>query len=82
MPTILRVRGLRITIHFNDHWPPHVHVIGPDGQARVALGDACDKPSLMSNDGLSGSDVAIAQAEIERNCQLLRLRWSEIHGDC
>jgi hypothetical protein len=81
MPTILRVRGLRIAIYSNDHWPPHVHVIGADGHARVELGDECEEPSVMDSCGLSRSDLAVALAEIMCSRELLRHRWREIHGD-
>lgn len=81
MATILRVRGLRIVIYSNDHWPPHVHVIGARGKARIVLGDACEHPSVRWNSGLSSGDLAAVLAEIERNRELLRQRWREIHGD-
>jgi hypothetical protein len=68
-------------IRSNDHWPPHVHVIGPDSEARVALGDECEAPWVMTDSGLSSSDFAAAMAEVERNRELLRQRWREIHGD-
>src|SRR5690348_10264802 len=51
MPTILRFRGLRVVIYFNDHHPPHVHVIGPGREARIALGDEREHPWLMTNEG-------------------------------
>jgi uncharacterized protein DUF4160 len=81
MATILRVRGMRIVIYPNDHWPPHVHVIGADGRARIALGDECEAPSVMDNRGLSRGDLADVRVEIERNRDLLSLRWRQIHGD-
>ena len=80
MPTILRFRGLRVMIYTNDHSPPHVHVIGPGAEARIALGDESERPWVMTNDGLSRRDVAEALAEIE-NRDFLMQRWREIHGD-
>jgi hypothetical protein len=81
MPTILRFRGLRVVLYANDHHPPHVHVIGPGAEARIALGDERDKPRLMTNDGLSRRQLAEALVEIDRNGDLLMQRWREIHGD-
>jgi hypothetical protein len=81
MPTILRFRGLRVVIYLNDHRPPHVHVIRPDAEARIALGDEGERPWLMTNDGLSNREVVAALVEIERNRDLLIQRWREIHGD-
>ena len=81
MPTILRFRGLRVMIYTNDHRPPHVHVIGPGAEARIALGDEGERPWVMTNDGLSRRDVAEALVEIDGNRELLMQRWREIHGD-
>jgi len=36
MPTIKDFGGYKITLYAEDHNPPHVHVIGPDFQAKVA----------------------------------------------
>ena len=65
MVTIFRVRNLRIAIHSNDHWPPHVHVIGPGCEAKVALGEAGECPKVMSSDGLSRTELVSALLEIE-----------------
>jgi hypothetical protein len=81
MPTILRFRGLRVMIYSYDHLPPHVHVIGPAAEARIALGDIGERPWLMTNEGLSRREVVEALAEIDRNRDLLMQRWREIHGD-
>jgi hypothetical protein len=81
MPTILRFRGLRVVIYVNDHHPPHVHVIGPGTEARIALGGEREQPWLMTNEGLSRREVVEALVEIDRNRDLLLQRWREIHGD-
>ena len=81
MPTIFRFRGLRVVIYLNDHRPPHVHVIGPDAEARIALGDEGERPWVMMNDGLSYRDIVAILADIARNRDLLMQRWREIHGD-
>jgi len=39
MPTIKRFGSTRIRIYGGDHNPPHVHVIGPDFAAQVAIVD-------------------------------------------
>ena len=79
MPTILRFRGLRVVIYVNDHYPPHVHVIGPRREARIALGD--ERPWLMTSEGLSRRQVAAALLKVSENRDLLTQRWREIHGD-
>jgi hypothetical protein len=40
MPTIKDFGSFRISMYFEDHNPPHVHVIGPGFYALVAIADA------------------------------------------
>jgi len=40
VPTIRNFGAYKITIYAEDHDPPHVHVIGPDFQAKVRIADA------------------------------------------
>jgi hypothetical protein len=37
MPTVLSRSGFDVRIYFNDHAPPHVHVIHQFGEARIGL---------------------------------------------
>ena len=39
MPVLQRFAGFVIRMYFADHNPPHVHVVGPDFEALVAIGD-------------------------------------------
>jgi hypothetical protein len=50
--TILRFRGLRAVIYTNDHWPPPMHVIAPEAQAKIGLGEARQRPFMLLNEGL------------------------------
>jgi uncharacterized protein DUF4160 len=40
MPTVKNFGAYRIMLFAEDHNPPHVHVIGPDFQAKVRIADA------------------------------------------
>lgn len=40
MPTIKDFGGYKIVMYFEDHNPPHVHVMAPDFQAKVRIADA------------------------------------------
>ena len=40
MPTVKDFGSFRITMYFEDHNPPHVHVIGPTFHALVGIADA------------------------------------------
>jgi hypothetical protein len=81
VPTILRLRGLRVVIYTDDHWPPQAHVIGAGRGAKIALGSEGGHPSIVVNEGLSRRQLAAALAEINRNRDLLMHRRSETHGD-
>jgi hypothetical protein len=37
MVTVHRAYGFRFVIFANDHSPPHVHVFGQGGEAKIAL---------------------------------------------
>jgi len=74
MATIFRVRGLRVVIYSNDHWPPHVHVVGRDREARIELGGEESHPSLVTNNGFARTELAAALVEINRNRALLMQR--------
>lgn len=40
MPTVKDFGEYKVTLYAADHNPPHVHVIGPDFQAKVRIADA------------------------------------------
>jgi hypothetical protein len=40
MPTLVDFGSFRVSMFFEDHNPPHVHVIGPDFHALVSISDA------------------------------------------
>lgn len=39
MPTIIRIRGLRVFLWPGDHIPPQFHILGPGYTARVRIED-------------------------------------------
>ena len=39
MPVVKRFGGFLIAMYFEDHNPPHVHVVWPDDEAFVAIVD-------------------------------------------
>lgn len=80
MPTVFTVGNLRIVIYPNDHAPPHVHVVGPDGEAKVRIGGRRRHPSLISNNGLTARELARALVVIDENIEVLRQAWRQHHG--
>ena len=73
MPTVHRLGRCRIEMYAEDHPPPPVHVIHPDGKALVAIADATiiagRLPRHMMRD---------ARAWITANRDRLRQRWDEL----
>lgn len=76
-PTIIRERGFRIVIFFNDHAPAHVHAIKDDGMARFGL----EPVEVLDNYGLKKKDLKRARQIIEENQALLLENWNLIHGE-
>ncbi len=69
-------------IFTDDHHPAHVHAIGPDGEAKIELGDAACAPALVwVRGGMRNADVRRALAEVTREQATMRAAWRRIHGD-
>ena len=39
MPTVLKEDGFNIRIYFNDHSPPHVHILKAGEEAKISIED-------------------------------------------
>ncbi len=76
MPVILRDAGLRFIVYVDDHPPPHVHVEGNDGSAKIAI----DPPRLIWSRGLSQRDINRAVDIVEINRTEFGIAWQKIHG--
>lgn len=80
MPTIFWVDGYRVMILTHDHPPPHVHVLGGAGRAKVRLD--CDEGTadLIWHEGIPRADlrriIVAVEGEIERLCR----EWRKFHG--
>jgi len=78
--TILRVGKLRVMIYSNDHPPAHVHIVGPNGSARVRLGEADRLPLVLENEGLSRRQLTLALRAVLEHRHQLNEAWKRIHG--
>ena len=78
MPTVLRVDGFAVRIYTADHEPMHVHVIGADGEAVVAIGTPA---RLIRMTGLSNKAVRAAIELVEGHAGMLVNAWEAIHGE-
>jgi hypothetical protein len=81
VPTVLKVRNIRIVIFTNDHPPPHVHALRGDARARFDLGLPDGDVRLVENEGFRLAEVRELGAAIARDRDAIAKRWSEIHGE-
>jgi uncharacterized protein DUF4160 len=74
MPTIKDFGGCKITLYGEDHNPPHVHVIGPDFQAKVRIADAA-----VIAGAIPPRHRREALGWIAANRDRLMARWNELN---
>jgi len=79
MVTVHRAFGYRFVMFVNDHNPPHVHVFGHGGEAKIVLEDS-NGPRLDWVVGIGRGDMRKIMQEAERECARLIEMWSTIHG--
>ena len=76
MPTLLFKDGFSVRMYFNDHPPPHVHVILGLSEARIDLGTI----SLTHVYGMKKKAAAKAKQLVRENRGFLLQKWVELHG--
>ena len=81
MPTLFRLGKLRFVIYLTDHDPAHVHVVSPDGEAKIGLRGRNKRPILLESYRLRAKDLAVALEAIESRQALLQRKWKELHGN-
>ncbi len=75
-PTLLRTKNLRVVVYPKDHGPPHIHVIGPDAEARFQLEDM---ECIFSRGFSKGALKRIGQFLRDKE-ELLKEAWDEFQG--
>lgn len=81
MGTLLRLGPWRVMIYTNDHGPSHVHVVGPDGRAKIALNCPRGPVTPLDIRGIDGGTVRRIVVLIERDLEVLCATWENIHGN-
>ncbi len=76
MPVILRESGFRFIIYLDDHPPPHVHVEGGGGSAKIEI----EPVNLIWSRKLKRRDVNWALDIVRRNSVEFGIAWRNIHG--
>ncbi|UUX52098.1 DUF4160 domain-containing protein [Nisaea acidiphila] len=74
MPTIKQFADCRIVIYFDDHDPPHFHVITSDRREAIVRISDCEVLT-----GLAAREFAEAHAWAMANRELLLARWKEFN---
>ena len=77
--TVHRAFGFRFVIFANDHSPPHVHVVGQGGEAKITL-DGVSGLRLDWAAGVARGDLRRILRETERERDRLIAAWRDIHG--
>jgi hypothetical protein len=80
MPTVLRLRGLRVAIYPADHGPAHVHVLSVNEEAVFILHCPEGPPELRDNYGFKQNDVSAIIDALTNVLNGLCQEWSRIHG--
>lgn len=71
MPTVKDFGAFKVVMYFEDHNPPHFHVIGPAFAAKVAIADL----SVIAGDLPRSAKQALTWAA--ENEASLRRRWKD-----
>jgi hypothetical protein len=79
MVTVHRAFGFRFVIFVNDHSPPHVHIVGQGGEAKITL-ESPHGLHLEWTIGIGRSDLRRILRETEQERDRLIAAWRNIHG--
>lgn len=79
MVTVHRAFGFRFVMFTNDHAPPHVHLFGQGGEAKIDLGNDPAAAIVWVN-GISRADMRRLVAEVRARHAKLLENWRAIHG--
>ena len=80
MVTIHRAFGFRFVLYANDHTPPHVHLIGQGGAAKVILQP--DKTVRLDwSIGIARNDLRRLLQEVATRHGDLMTQWERLHDE-
>lgn len=74
MPTVKNFGGFRITMYFEDHNPPHFHVVSPTQEAVVEIATM-----TVVTGAMAPARLRVALAWATNNRALLLRKWDELH---
>jgi len=79
MPVVFRVRGLRFFFYSNEgspREPVHVHVLGPEGEAKFWLRPA----RVATNDGFDGRALRELARVVDDRTDEIERAWNDYFG--
>jgi hypothetical protein len=77
MTTVMRFKNFRVVIFSNDHLPEHVHILGPDFELKVSIGD-CE---CYYARGVDRVTISRMEKFVNKHQELLLETWRSIHED-
>ena len=77
MTTVLRFKNFKVAIFENDHFPEHVHILGPSFELKINLNN-CE---CYYARGLNKVGVGRMEKFIKANQEFLLETWRSIHED-
>ena len=80
MPTVYREGRFQVRIFYNDHPPPHVHVVKGNGYAKITISEG-EMPRLIEARGLVNRDIVRAFRIVEDQQDGFFRAWVAIHGE-
>ena len=72
--------GFRFAIYTDDHEPPHVHVLGNDGEAIINLSGPYGRPEPIYVINIKRPDMKRLMAVVIDGQQYFLNEWLKIHG--
>ncbi len=77
MGTLLKIGPFRIEIRTREHGVPHFHIVGPSGQASVAIKDF----KVLAVKGIHAKDIRRICHFLEDHRQMMMEVWNENQKD-
>lgn len=77
MGTVIWYRNIRIMIYSDDHYPPQVHAVGPDAEAKIEI----ETQKVIWSYGYKNKALAGIVEEVRNRQEQLLEAWHEIHDE-
>lgn len=80
MGTVFRMGSWRVLIYTHDHAPAHVHLVGPEGRAKIALNCPNGPVVPIEARGVDAGTLREALPLIDVELAVPCATWSSMHG--